>query len=107
MVEGVQRRQNTVSGGQVALGTSFEIHFGNMLSAGNDIADLLEDALGSMVPLKFVYLWREAPLCDLPCGCHVGVLYAPTSSPWHHVPHDDPAAFSSSDVLGHDPRLLC
>ena len=71
---------------RVALGTSLETHFGCMLTGratrGNDTAALLEDALGSMDPLKFVYLWRETPLCDLPSelAIHARAL-DPTADP--------------------------
>ena len=53
---------------QVALGTSFETHFENMLSE-SDAGILLEDTLESMYtydPLMFEDFWRETPLYDLP-----------------------------------------
>jgi hypothetical protein len=53
---------------QVALGTSLETHFENMLSE-SDAGILLEDTLESMYtydPLMFEDFWRETPLYDLP-----------------------------------------
>ena len=78
--------RTTVRVDQVALGTSLETHFGCMLTGraihGNDTAALLEDALGSMDPLRCVYLWRETPLCDLPSelATHARAL-DPTADP--------------------------
>ena len=78
--------RTTVRVDQVALGTSLETHFGCMVTGreihGNDTAALLEDALGSMDPLKCVYLWRETPLCDLPSelATHARAL-DPTADP--------------------------
>ena len=51
---------------QVALMTSLQINFGCMLTGwtdrGNDIADLLEDAIDFMDPLKYGDLWSKTPL---------------------------------------------
>ena len=51
---------------QVALMTSLQTHFGCSLTGrtdrGDDIADLLEDAIDFMDPLKYGDLWSKTPL---------------------------------------------
>ena len=55
---------------QVALMTSLQTHFGCSLTGrtdrGDDIADLLEDAIDFMAPLKYEDLWSETLLRYLP-----------------------------------------
>ena len=55
---------------QVALMTSLQTHFGCSLTGrtdrGDDIADLLEDAIDFMAPLKYEDLWSETLLRHLP-----------------------------------------
>ena len=62
--------KTSASVNQVALMTSLQTHFGCSLTGrtdrGDDIADLLEDAIDFMAPLKYEDLWSETLLRYLP-----------------------------------------
>ena len=62
--------KTSASVNQVALMTSLQTHFGCSLTGrtgwGDDIADLLEDAIDFMAPLKYEDLWSETLLRHLP-----------------------------------------
>jgi FKBP-type peptidyl-prolyl cis-trans isomerase len=62
--------KTSASVNQAALMTSLQTHFGCSLTGrtdrGDDIADLLEDAIDFMAPLKYEDLWSETLLRHLP-----------------------------------------